>query len=381
VPNPTSAPATLAIDASRTTRARITGTERYALALIRAVIAANEAGPRRPIALYFQDAPPPGLFPESACVRAHVIPFARAWTHVRLAAALAAHRPAVTWVPAHTLPFVFPGRAVVTVHDLGFRHFPNAHPPRQRAYLDLTTRTSAARAACIFADSAATAHDLGRFYGTPAERVRVLYPGVDAPSIGDRAAVRARCGLPARYFLFIGTLQPRKNIARLIAAYTRARAVLGDDAPDLVLAGGKGWLYDPAWAEGVPGVHVPGYIDEADKGALLAEAVAFVFPSLYEGFGFPVLEAMACGTPVLCSTTSSLPELAGDAALLADPTDEAAIADGLIRLARDAALRAVLSARGRTRPGLFTWEAAGERALAHLSAVADGRPLPAEPRS
>ena len=179
----------------------------------------------------------------------------------------------------------------------------------------------------MLADSQATADDLMRFYGTPAAKIRVVYPGVDAPPIGDVAAVRAKYGLPERYFLFLGTLQPRKNIARIVQAYSRWRAAHPDDPAALVLAGGQGWLYDPAWTAGVDGVILPGYVDDADKGALYAGALALVFPSLYEGFGFPVLEAMHCGTPVICSNTSSLPELAGDAALLVDPLDVDAMAE------------------------------------------------------
>jgi glycosyltransferase involved in cell wall biosynthesis len=348
----------IAIDASRTTAARITGTEQYALQLIRALIRLNTT---HDLTLYFRDEPPRDLFPESARVTQRVIPFPRAWTHLRFAAALMADRPDITWVPAHTLPVLFPGRAAVTVHDLGYRYFPAAHPPRHRLYLDWTTRYSARRASVVFADSRTTADDLTRFYGTPPRKIRIVYPGVDAPPIGDIEAVKRKYGLPDRYFLFLGTLQPRKNIARLVQAYQQAKV----DAA-LVLAGGQGWLYDPSWVAGVPNVHLPGYVDDADKGALYAGARALAFPSLYEGFGFPVLEAMLCGTPVLCSNTSSLPELAGDAALLVDPLDVNAIADGLRRLNDDAALRDDLRARGYAQAAKFTWEQAARDILESL---------------
>ncbi len=238
----------LAIDASRTTVARVTGTEHYALELIRALIRLNTD---HEITLYFRDQPPPGLFPLSARVTQRVIPFARAWTHLRFAAELWRDRPDLTWVPAHTLPVLFPGRAAVTVHDLGYKLFPQAHPPMQRLYLDLTTRYSAARAQVVLADSQATADDLMRCYGTPARKIRVVYPGVDAPLIGDAAAVRAKYGLPKRYFLFLGTLQPRKNIQRIVQAYRQWQIAHPGDPAALVLAGGQGWLYDPAWTAGV----------------------------------------------------------------------------------------------------------------------------------
>jgi glycosyltransferase involved in cell wall biosynthesis len=353
----------IGIDASRATVARATGTERYALQMIRALTAqpASHAW-----TLYFRDPPAPGLIAAAPSVTQRIIPFPRAWTHLRLAAALTVDRPDLLWVPAHTLPFAFPGRACVTVHDLGYLHFPAAHPARQRAYLDLTTRWSAARAAIVLADSRATADDLIRHYRVPAGKIRVVYPGCDVPPIGDPAAARAACRLPERYFLFIGTLQPRKNIAGLVAAYRLWCAAHPDDPAALVLAGGQGWLYDPAWlGEDADGrIIVTGYIDEAHKGALYAGAIALVFPSLYEGFGFPVLEAMACGTPVIASSTSSLPELVGDAGLLVDPHDARAIADAMRQVSADAGLRAGLIAVGRAQAARFTWEAAAEAARA-----------------
>jgi glycosyltransferase involved in cell wall biosynthesis len=359
----------IAIDASRCTVRRVTGTEQYAIQLIRALLQANTA---HDITLYFRDAPAPDLFPSMPRVRQQVIPLARAWTHVRFAAALWQDRPDVTFVPAHTLPFVFPGRAVVTVHDLGFKMFPQAHPARQRAYLDLTTRFSAARAAVILADSQATAADLSRFYGTAPAKIRTVYPGVDAPVMGDRQAVADKYRLPPRYFLFIGTLQPRKNIARLVAAYQQWRAAHPADETALVLVGGKGWLYDPAWAEGQLGVHLIGYIDEQDKGALLSGALALVFPSLYEGFGFPVIEAMWCGAPVIASRTSSLPELVGEAGLLVDPLAVESITAALSRLTDEAGLRESLIERGRAQARRFSWAEAGRQALAALESAANG---------
>lgn len=366
----------IAIDASRTTVARVTGTERYALELLRALLRQNS---RHQLTLYFRDVPPEGLFPAHTSIRTLTMP--RLWTHLAFAAELWRTKPDLTFVPAHALPFVFPGRAVVTIHDLGYRYFPKAHPAAQRLYLDLSTRTSAARATRIFADSQATARDLTRFYGTPPDKIRVLYPGVDAPAIGSIDAVRTKYRLPPRYWLYLGTLQPRKNIRVLVEGYRRWRAAHPDDPSALVLAGGRGWLYDPSWTAGAEGVIETGYIDEADKGALYAGARALLFPSLYEGFGFPVLEALGCGTPVICSDSSSLPEIGGSVAdyihlppeLLsaADSGDDllkylAAMADDLAaamaRLADEAYLPSARAARQRWA-AQFTWESAAAAAL------------------
>ena len=358
----------IAIDASRSTAAAPTGTETYSLRLLQAIIAANDrsANPAA-LTLHFRDRPSAGLFQSSEHVVQSHIPWPRLWTHLRLAAKLWRAKPDLTFVPAHTLPLFFPGRAIVTVHDLGFKRFPAAHPLAQRAYLDATTRYSQARADLIFADSQATAADLGAFYGTPARKIRVVYPGIDQtgspPRAQDVAAVRAKFQLPRRYFLFLGTLQPRKNIARIVAAFTRWGATNNEYETALVLAGARGWLFEEAWLKGSRRVILTGYISEADKAALLAGAIALVFPSLYEGFGFPALEAMAAGAPVIASKTSSLGEIVGGSGILVDPLDTDAIAKAMGRLSSDAGLRRELRRLGYERAKQFTWSAAAKQAL------------------
>jgi glycosyltransferase involved in cell wall biosynthesis len=363
---------TIAIDASRTTTARRTGTENYALKLIRALLALDT--PHR-YTLYFRDRPPADLFPMHPQVTRRVIAAPRAWTHTRFALALWRDRPDVTFVPAHTLPLMFPGRAVVTVHDLGYKYFPEAHPTLARRYLEWTTRFSARRATRVLADSLATAKDLAAHYRIPEHKMSVVYPGVDEDlhPVTDSdalAAMRQRYDLPERYLLFVGTLQPRKNIARIVQAYARWRKDYDGDDVALVLAGQQGWLYDPTWTAGVEGVILPGYIDDADVPALYSGALGLVFPSLHEGFGFPILEAMRCGIPAITSTTSSMPEVAGDAALLVNARDVDAIAGAIHRIVTDDALRADLIAKGHARTAQFTWARAAEQVLRVLELAA-----------
>jgi glycosyltransferase involved in cell wall biosynthesis len=253
----------------------------------------------------------------------------------------------------------------VTVHDLGYRYFPLAHTRLSRLYLDLTTRYSARRASMILADSQATADDLTRFYGDLRHKIQVVYPGVDPPLISS-INIRELYNLPDRYFLFIGTLQPRKNIARIVKAYAMYRALAhaqNAEPAGLVMAGREGWLYEASWFDDVDGVQHLGYIEEVDKGVLYAGALGLVFPTLYEGFGFPVIEAMHCGTPVIASTTSSLPELVGKAGLLVDPLDVEAIATAMQRLADDVPLRTELRQRGYQQVGRFTWDIAAQQVL------------------
>lgn len=355
----------IGLDASRATTAHRTGTENYARRILQGLLA---AAPEQTFTLYFRAPPPPKLFPTHAHTRYCVIPFPRLWTHLRLSwELLTAHpRPDVLFVPAHVLPLVNPVPAVVTVHDLGYRHFPEAHPPRQRAYLDWSTRFSARAAHRIIADSQATRADLAHFYAIPREKITVVYPGYDDTlRPGDPTLVREKYQLPERYVLHVGTLQPRKNLARLIEAVGILNTKIA--APvTLVLAGQPGWLAAPLLAQARTNaayVRLLGYVPDADLAGLYSGAAAFAFPSLYEGFGFPVLEAMACGTPVVCANTASLPELVGDAALQVNPLDAVALATALHQLLTDAPLVANLRARGFEQIKRFSWAKAVRETL------------------
>jgi len=363
----------IGIDASRTTVARRTGTEGYALNLIRAML---DRGAAHDFLLYFRDQPAPDLLGGGT---RRVIPFPRLWTHARLSfELLTGRRPDVLFVPAHVLPLVAlanPLPSVVTVHDLGYKYFPEAHPLTQRLYLDWSTRFSARSATRLLTDSQATRHDLRHFYRIPADKIAVVYPGRDETLHRvDPAPVRAKYHLPGDYLLHVGTLQPRKNLIRLIEAVQLV--MLRDHSPlvTLVLAGRPGWLSAPILAkarEHAGTVRVLEYVPDEDLAGLYSGARAFVFPSLYEGFGFPVLEAMACGAPVICSNTSSLPELAGEAALLVDPLDTSALASAILRILSEADLCGRLVEKGSAQIQKFSWTKAAREALAVLEEARD----------
>jgi glycosyltransferase involved in cell wall biosynthesis len=367
----------IGLDASRATVAHRTGTESYALNLIRGMLAQAEGA--HDFILYFRDSPAPGLFLSGA---RRVIPFPRLWSHARLSFELvtARPRPEVLFVPAHVLPLLHPMPSVVTVHDLGYKHFPGAHPFNQRLYLDWSTRFSARAATHLIADSLATQTDLIRCYGVPQHKITVVYPGRDETLRRvDPAAVRARYGLPDDYLLHVGTLQPRKNIVRLIEAYQSS--VQGSQSRvGLVLAGKAGWLSQPIVTKArEAGARILDYVPDEDLAGLYSGARAFVFPSLYEGFGFPLLEAMACGAPVICSSTSSLPELAGQAALLVDPTDVHALAEAITRILSEPGLGAALAEKGYPQVQKFSWARAAREALAVLERTARAYRRPAGP--
>jgi len=373
----------IGVDASRVTRARRTGTESYSLHLIRALI---EAGCDHQFRLYTPVPFPSDLLDdlervENPRYEMQVIPFPRLWTHVRLAWEVWRRPPDVLFVPAHVMPLACPVPVAVTVHDLGYLYYPEAHRPFDRWYLDWTTRRHARLAARIIADSRATRADLIRHYQADPRRIAVVYPGLDvALARTDDAeavsALKARYGIGGDYLLYLGTLQPRKNLVRLVEAFAR----LQPTAPsvELVLAGQKGWLYDDLLARvDALGVrdHVvfTGYVTEDAKASLLTGSLALVYPSLYEGFGLPILEAMACGTPVLTSNVSSLPEVAGDAALLVDPLDTDAIAVGMSRLITETDLRDALIEKGYARVRKFSWADAARQVLQVLDSVAADR--------
>lgn len=284
----------------------------------------------------------------------------------------------VYYSPDFILPPVWRGRTLLTVHDLSFIRSPETADARLRAYLNKAVPASVARADHVLADSAATARDVVDLLGADPAKVSVLYAGVSPRfrRIEDPttlAAVRARYKLDGPFILGLGTLEPRKNLPRLIEAFARLRH---QGLPHtLALAGGRGWMYDPIFTQveklGLQSVvRFLGFVADDDLPALYSLADAFAFPSLYEGFGLPPLEALACGTPTVVSTTSSLPEVVGEAALLVSPTDVEALAAALYRLVSDTGLRAALREAGPTQARRFSWDEAGrglKRVLETLS--------------
>ncbi len=271
--------------------------------------------------------------------------------------------------PAFVGPLFSAAPQVITVHDLSFLRYPEFFRPGNRVYLRTLTGRACRRAAAVIAVSRFTAQEVVELLGVPQERVHVIYHGVE-PRFRPvpRAEVerfRAAQGLPDRFILYLGTLEPRKNLKTLVEAFARLR----DSQLHLVLAGGKGWLYEDLFAEVerlglTERVHFPGYVPAATQTLWYNAAEAFAYLSYYEGFGLPVLEALACGTPALVGSGSSLPEAGGDAALAVAATDVGAVAEGLHRLLTDAALRATCRERGLRHAAFFTWQQTGRETAA-----------------
>jgi glycosyltransferase involved in cell wall biosynthesis len=262
---------------------------------------------------------------------------------------------------------------VLSIHDLAAERVPGVI--RRRVGVRLAsekTRRVAHRATYVIVPSEHTAKDVVEVMGVPREKIGVIAYGVGEEyyperTRGDRDALRRRHGLPhERYILYVGTLEPRKNLPALIAAFGRLSRVRRSHC--LVLAGSPGWgvqeIHDAIDRSGLAGaVVMPGYLPADELRSLYSYADLFVFPSLYEGFGLPPLEAMACGAPVITSNTSSLPEVVGDAALQVDPRDVEALAHAMKSVLEDESLAAILRARGFDRVKRFSWEETARRTL------------------
>jgi glycosyltransferase involved in cell wall biosynthesis len=350
------------------------GVGRYTRSLLRALAATPPfshqltllwAGPAR--------VPPPTGWPRT---RTRRLPLSERWMTVAwhrarlpLPADLLAGGADVFYSPDFALPPLARARAAVTVHDLSFLTHPETHYPPLRAYLSRVVPRSVREARLVLADSEQTKRDLVAYLDAPPEKVEVVLSAADplfrrVEDPGRVAEVLARWGVEGPYLLSVGTIQPRKNLPVVFDALARLRRA-GRDLR-LVHVGGKGWLYEPVFAaldqsglgdavrflEGVP---------DADLAVLYSAAVALVFPSLYEGFGIPCLESMACGAPVVASRAGSLAEVVGDAGIAVEPQDAPAIAAGVARLLDDAPFRDDLVRRGYARAAAFSWESSGRR--------------------
>jgi glycosyltransferase involved in cell wall biosynthesis len=254
------------------------------------------------------------------------------------------------------------GRTVVTVHDLSFIKEPSWYRLSRSAFLRWAVPRGVRKAERVLAVSQATANDVHEVLGVPEDRIDAIPSGVEdyfkPASDADMTRVREAYTLPKDFLLYLGTIEPRKNIERIVRAFT---AVAGDLDLDLVLVGRDGWKVDGIYQAVKESpfrdrIHFPGFVAHEDKAAVLSCAHAFVWPSLFEGFGHPILESMACGVPVLTSDASSMPETAGGAAVLVDPYDVEAIADGMRRIVCDGTLRTALVDRGHARALACSWQ-------------------------
>lgn len=312
---------------------------------------------------------------EQANVTVRYLPFSQyrkflpvTYSHLLTTAVFLKERLDVLHAPATTLPLTYPSTAVVTVHDLAIYKFPKFFPSGQFLSTKLVVPRSIRRAKKVIAVSEATKRDLKQLFHVSEKKVRVIYEGFVRERVPKAVVdVRQKYRLD-KYVLFIGTIEPRKNLVGLIRGFASVANLPKMKKFELILAGAPGWKYGDvlrAIAQAKLGgrVRYLGYVPHHDKLQLIEHAAAFVFPSLYEGFGLPVLEAMSLGAPVITSRVSSLPEIAGTAAIFVNPTKFKEIGQTIAKVVSNPGLRKRLVAEGQRRAAMFTWEATARETL------------------
>lgn len=351
----------IGIDASRVTKPQLTGTEYYSIELIRAIAQIDQEDD---FILYAPKNPMPRLGELGDNFRAKVIPFPKLWTHIRLSFEMLRSKPDVLFVPAHLIPLIHPANSVVTLHDLGFRHYPELYPASAILYHNLGMSFSARHAKKIITDSEYTKRDLLKTYVLEPDKIEVIYLGCNLERFKPNEEIAKK-----PIIFYIGRLEEKKNVAAMIRAY----AILRKEETikhKFVLAGSPGFGYEKIQEEiqKLPenirkDVIELGYINDDEYLRYLQEADIFFFCSLFEGFGLPIIEAMACGTPVVTSNVACMPEIAGNAAMLCDPKNELEMAAALSKLIHQDRLKQAQILKGRVRAKFFTWQKTAQKTL------------------
>ena len=367
----------IGIDGNEANISQRVGSNVYAFELIKAIEAMDKDNE---YIIYLREKKQPDLPKTRKKFAYRVISPKKLWTQWRLPLDLYLHKPQpkVFFTPGHYAPRFSNIASVISILDLSFLKYPQSFKSPVLRQLQSWTRRSAENASHIFTISNFSKQDIIEFYNIPAKKITVTYPGINKrfnEKVGQRLLTRvlSKYQLKNKYLLFLGTKQPKKNINRLIRAYA---AISGDmkKTPDLVIAG-KVWgqFAKESKSENLPnGVREIGFVEDNDLPALMSGAQAFFLPSLYEGFGIPVVEAMAAGTPVLTSNVSSLPEITSDAAILVSPENTNSLARGLkqiLSLSREK--RVQLVKKGKNRARQFTWEKCAKKTLEVLYEIAN----------
>lgn len=354
---------------------RPVGAGRYIIQLIRALVA--QESPDQLIVFCQQSrAALLGLHPSprlSLVILPDQSPPSRlVWEQTLFPRLAARHRLDLLHSLHYTLPIAYPGRRVVTFHDMTFFLFPRLHTLPKRYFFRLFIHLSARLADALIADSESTRQDAIRFTGVSPQKISTVLLGVtpEFRPLNDAqrlAQVRRKYNLPKHYLLYVGLIEPRKNVPALLQAFARIAPQIPDHS--LVIAGRPGWHYDQFLQQyrqiGLQNrLHFTGYVAQEDLPAVYNMADCFVYPSTYEGFGLPVLEAMACGAPVITTNVSSMPEIVADAGILLPPQDVPGLAQAILRLIHSPQERRLLSEKGLQRAASFTWERTAAQTLA-----------------
>lgn len=338
----------LGIDASRSIHPQPTGVERYSTEIILALL---ELFQKEEVRLYTPQKIP--LFPKKV---QRVLWFPRFWTLIRLSLEMLLHKPDVLFVPAHVLPFFAPKRSFVTIHDLAFEKVPEAYSSMQRRYLRWSARRALKKCEKIFVPSSAVQLDLERLYGANRSMIVVVPHGPLPLSIPSKKVKPFKDPV----FFYLGRLESKKNLTTLAAAFR----IVQKKAPRarLVLAGrpGYGWETFEKDLHKIRNLELSGFMSEKEVVHHFLSSTAFIFPSLEEGFGFPILQAFQAGCPVICSDIPVLREVAGEAAVFVRPTDAEGFSRAMLKLIEEPESSSVLTLKGRKRLQNFSWQKAAQ---------------------
>jgi len=358
----------IGIDASRIAKPIRTGTETYTIELVKAL---SQIDRKNEYILYSPKSIEEQLPGLGANFKFKVLPFGRFWTQIRLTREMINHKPDMLFVPAHTLPLVFPSKSVVTLHDLGFKHFPELYSSGDLLYHNWAMGHSVKHASHIIAISQFTKKDILSCYTLDPAKITVIYEGYDEKAFRPSGSKNTK----KPYILFIGRLEQKKNIIGMIKAYGLLRNEK-EIKHQFVLAGSPGFGYDKILAEinKLPAkikkdIILPGYVSEEKYIELLKNADILFFCTFFEGFGLPPLEAMAAGVPVVTSNRTSIPEICGKAALLVDPDKPFDMAVALSKVINNDGLKKALISKGLARATLFSWRKTAEKTLEVLESV------------
>jgi glycosyltransferase involved in cell wall biosynthesis len=363
------------VDASAAVKAQRTGTESYASEIIQAILSIDKVNEYR---LYSRLPPPGDIDIHGLNARWQVMPFRAGWTLFRLSWEMVRKPPDILFVPSNRLPIIVPRRSVVMVHDLSYRHVPDVYTVAQRAYHWNAVVWAKTFATHILSPSEFTTQALHEEFGIQLERITTIYHGcsISAEDLSLARAQQRPISVP--YFYYIGRLEQKKNILRMLRAFSSFKNKTGSNFK-LVLTGKPGLGYPEimeaheALGRTKEDVIFSGYLSKAEAIRYMHHALAFVFVSLFEGFGMPLLEAFALEVPVIAADATCLPEIAGGAALLVDPYNDADIENAMLRIASEQALRDTLIEKGTARVKDFSWERAARQTISVLDRLAGMR--------
>lgn len=372
---------TIGIDGNEANISRRVGIGEYAYQLLLQFYALRQSHKTDVnFTIYLKDSPVYDIPKETSWWKYKIVRPRRMWTQMGLPISLYTSfpRPNVFFTPSHYAPRFAPMPTAIAIMDVAYLYFPELFHRRDLYQLTAWTAYSVKRAKRIFTISESTKNDIIKQYRINPEQIIVTYPGIKQASDMDKKPmenIHKKYGIENKYILFVGTLQPRKNIIRLIEAFTRVLEKTGNTNLNLVIVGKKGWLYEkilesPANLHVLDKVKFLDFVPDEDLPQLYKNALCYVLPSLYEGFGLPVLEAMKYGCPVITSNVSSLPEAGGDAALYVDPKNVSDIADKIMQMISSKKLRDQLREKGFKHLKLFSWEKAAKETLDVLVEIA-----------